>query len=134
MPQSTNIDQRLSAFQRNARKNYQGLYSWDFHFDVPLAQDYVIALFLPCKIAIQFVTNILSAGTLTLNFKIGATVSTGVSITGLSAISATNALLTTNFTATDGTNIGTIGQVIILTASAPAAAADLDFSLVYYRE
>ncbi len=134
MPRSTNIDQRLSAFQRNARKNYQGLYAWDFHFDVPLAQDYIIALFLPAKIAIQFVTTVLSAGTLTLDFKIGATPSTGVVITGLSAIAATNAVLSTNFTATDGSNIGTIGQVVLVTASAPAGAADLDFSLVYYRE
>jgi hypothetical protein len=128
------IPQQQSPFQNRLRGSYGGFFSFNGHIDTPANQDYTLVLFLPIKVFIQFVVVKTSAGTLTAAYKIGPTVASLTAITGLSAIAVTSTLAEVDFTATDGTNVGVVGQVIVLTVSTIAGAANFDWSLVYLRQ
>ena len=131
------IPQGQSPYQAHLRGKYDGYFGLNGHIDTPANQDYIIALFLPVKVIFQFGVFKLSAGTLTANVQIGLIATTtfaGASITGLSAIAVTTTKAETDYTSTDGTNVGVIGQVVQITVTAIAAAANLDFSLVFLRQ
>ncbi len=134
MTTAQNIPTQITAQEAALRGIASGLFMMNGHVDVPAAQDYIFALFLPCRAIVQFGVFIASAGTLTAAFKIGATPSTGVAITGFGAVAVTTANQIVNFTANDGTNVGAVGSTILVTVSAPAGATNFDWTLAYYRQ
>lgn len=95
---------------------------------VPANQDYVIFLTCPFPCNVTGLETQLTAGTLTANLKVG-----GVSVAGMSAIAVTTALLRTNPTVGSTTVQVQQSQLLSITVTAVAGAANFSYVFFYTR-